>query len=71
MVVVTCMESSVLYDFHTRIWYKRELKEEQKSIDNCYRYVWRPEIGQPLRQMSDCGVNTVNMRERFGVHSVA
>ena len=28
-----CVESSVLYDRHARVWYKKELKEVQKWMD--------------------------------------
>ena len=66
-----CVEISVLYDCHARVWYKRELKKVQKWMDKCYRYVWSDRNGQPLRQMSERGVNMVDVRERLGVKSVA
>ena len=66
-----CVESSVLYDCHARVWYKRELREVQKWMDKCYTYVWSDRNGQPLRHMSERRVNIVDVRERLGVKSVA
>ena len=68
--VQACVKCSVLYDYHARVWYKRELKEVQKWMDKCYRYVWSDRNSQPLRQMSERGVNMVDVRERLGVKSV-
>ena len=34
------VESSVLYDCHARVLYKRKLEEEQKWMNKCYKYVW-------------------------------
>ena len=61
----------MLYECHARVRYKRELKEVKKWMDKCYRYVWSDRNDQPLRQMSERGVNMVDVRERLGVKSVA
>ena len=66
-VVEGCVESSVLYDCHARVWYKRELK----GLGKCHRYVWSDRKDEPLRQMSERRVNMVDIRERLGVKSVA
>ena len=39
-VVQACVESSLLYDCHVRVWYKRDVKRLQSWVDKCYRYVW-------------------------------
>merc|ERR1712074_7075 len=39
-VVEACVESSLLYDCHVRVWYKRDMKRLQSWIGRCYRYVW-------------------------------
>ena len=44
MVQGVC-ENSVLYDCHARLWLKRELKDVQKWMDNCYWYVWSDRNG--------------------------
>ena len=54
-----------------QMWYKMELKELQKWIDKCYRYVCSDRNGQPLRQMSERRVNMVDVRERLGAKSIA
>ena len=60
-----------MYDCHARVWYKRNLKEVQKWMDKCYRYVWSDRNGQLLKQKSERGVNMVDVRERLGMKSVA
>ena len=69
--VEACVEGSVLYDCHVRVWYKRELKEVQKWMHKRYGYVWSDRNGQPLRQMRERGVYMVDVRERLGGKSVA
>jgi hypothetical protein len=70
-VVEACVESSMLYDCQARVWYKKDIKRVQKWMDKCYRYVWSDRKGQPLRQMSERGVNMTDVRVRLGVKSVA
>ena len=53
------------------IWLKRDVKRLQKLMDKCYRNVWSNRNGQPLHQMSERGVNIVDVRLRLGVKSVA
>ena len=69
-VVEACVESSLLYDCQARVWYKRDVKRLQKWMDKCYRYVWSDRNGQPLRQMSERGMNMTDVRERLGVKTV-
>ena len=69
-VVEACVESSLLYDCQTRVWYKKDLKRLQKWMDKCYRYVWSNRNGQPLRQMQACGMNMQDVRVCLGVKSV-
>merc|ERR1711989_49033 len=69
-VVEACVESSLLYDCHARVWYKRDMKKLQKWVDKCYRYVWSNRNGEPLRQMEARGVNMQDVRVCLGVKSV-
>ena len=68
-VVQACVESIVLYDRHATVWQKRKLKEVQKWMDKCYRYMWSDRNCQPLQQMSERGVNMVDVR-KVGVKSM-
>ena len=63
-VVEASLESTVLHECHARVWYKRELKEVQQWMNKCYRYVSSDRNGQPLRQMSEWGVNIGDVRKR-------
>ena len=69
-VVEACVESSLLYDCQTRVWYKRDIDRLQKWIDKCYRYVWSDRNGQPLRQMEARGMNMQDVRTCLKVKSV-
>lgn len=69
-VVEACVESSLLYDCQARMWYKKDVKRLQKWMDKCYRYVWSDRNGEPLRQMSERGVNMYDVRRMLGVKSV-
>ena len=69
-VVEACVESSLLYDCHVRVWYKRDMKRLQSWIDRCYRYVWSNRNGEPLRQMEASGTNMQDVRNCLGVRSV-
>merc|ERR1711867_105278 len=69
-VVEACVESSLLYDCHVRVWYKRDMKRLQSWIDRCYRYVWSNRNGEPLRQMEASGTNMQDVRNCLGVKSV-
>ena len=69
-VVEACVESSLLYDCHSRVWYMRDMKRLQSWMDKCYRYVWSNRNGAPLRQMQERGVNMWDVRKRLGVKSI-
>ena len=69
-MVEACVESSLLYDYQARVWYKRDMKRLQQFMDKCYRYVWSDRNGEPLRQMEARGVNMQDVRNSLNVKSV-
>ena len=60
-IVQACVESSLLYDCHARVWYKRDGNKLQRWMDKCYRYVWSDRNGEPLRQMAERHVNMTDV----------
>ena len=68
--VQACVESSLLYDCQSRVWYKRDVNKLQRWMDKCYRYVWSDRNGEPLRQISERHENMTAVRQRLGIKSV-
>ena len=69
-IVQTCVESSLLYDCLSRVWYKRNVNKLLRWMDKYYRYVWSDRNGEPLRQMAERHVNMTDVRQRLGIKSV-
>ena len=69
-IVETCVESALLFDCHTRVWYVSELKRLQKFMDRKYRYVWSRKTKPPLIQMEEEGKKMEDVRAELGVKSV-
>lgn len=69
-VVQACVESSLLFDCSTRVWYASEIKRIQSWIDRCYRHVWNQGRGQPLIRMQRQHENMQDVRNTLGIRSV-
>ena len=46
-----CVESALLFDCEARTWYQKEIKNLQRWVDKCIRYLWSNKTLPPLRQM--------------------
>ena len=69
-IVEACVENALLFDCNARTWWGGEMKELQSYVDRCYRYVWSNKTGPPLIQMQREGVNSQDIRSRYGIRSV-
>ena len=56
-VYEACVESALLFDCATRMWYAKDLKKLQQFSDRCLRYIWSSKNEPPLREMQRKGVN--------------
>ena len=69
-IVEACVESALLFDCNTRVWYVREIKSLQSWMDRCYRRIWGGGTGPPLIRMQQQRVNMFDVRERLGIKSI-
>ena len=69
-VVEACLESSLLFDCHTRVWYLSEIKALQRWIDRAYRYIWSNKTCPPLRQMQRERRNMQDVRNTLNIPSL-
>ena len=69
-IVSACVESALLFDCHTRVWYIKEIKELQQWMDRAYRFIWSNKTGPPLRQMQNEHRNMYDVRKRLRVTSI-
>ena len=71
MIIQAVVESTMTFNCETRAWWKKEIKEMQKIVDQGYRFVWRNKIrGPALKQMVDNKVNMWGVRRSLGVRSM-
>ena len=66
-IVQACVENALLFDCHTRMWFKKDMKSLQSWVDRCYRHVWANRTGPPLRQMQAQGKNMQDVRNQLGI----
>ena len=69
-IVGACVESTMLFDCHTRTWYKKDFNKMQSNIDMCYRRISSNGRQAPLRQMQRERVNMQDVRNILGVRSL-
>ena len=48
-IMEVCVKSTMLFDCHIRIWYKKDIKKMHSNIDRCYRRIWSNRRQAPLR----------------------
>ena len=44
-----------MFDCHVRVWYVKEIKQQQKFMDRLYRYIWSRKTKPPTRLMEEEG----------------
>ena len=69
-VVEACVESTLLFDCHVRVWYVKELKKLQKFMDQIYRYIWSRKTKPPTMQMEEEGKRMQDLWAELGVKSI-
>ena len=69
-IVQACVESAILFDCHTRVWNKKDIKSLQSWMDRCYRHIWSNKREAPLRQMQREGTNMQDVRNHLGIRSL-
>ena len=69
-VYEACVESALLFDCATRMWYAKDLKKLQQFSGRCLRYIWSSKNEPPLREMQRKGVNMQDIRNEVKIKTV-
>ena len=69
-VYEACVESALLFDCATRMWYAKDFKKLQQFSDRCLRYIWSSKNEPPLREMQRKGVNMQDIRNEVKIKTV-
>ena len=61
MVIQVVVEATMLFNYETRAWQKKEIGELQRVVNQGYRYILMDKSGGPaLKQMEEKRVNMWN-----------
>ena len=69
-IIEACIESTMLFDCHTRTWQVGEILKMQRTMDKKYRYIWSNKTKPPLFQMQEEGKNMQDIRNELKIKTL-